>query len=64
MENGGTSNSLTIHVHKPNLKEKMFFLLAGMLLSIPLTVLVEGSRKKLKRRDNGIGFCGGMKNLK
>lgn len=43
MENGGISNSLTIHVHKPDMKEKMFFLLSGMIMSIPLTLLLESS---------------------
>lgn len=31
---------ITIHVHRPNLQEKLFFLLSGIITSVPLTLFV------------------------
>jgi PrsW family intramembrane metalloprotease len=35
-----TRASMTITVHKPRLKEKLFFLLSGALVSVPLTLFI------------------------
>jgi RsiW-degrading membrane proteinase PrsW (M82 family) len=43
MENETGRNALIIPIHKPDLNEKLFFLLSGMILSIPLTLLLESS---------------------
>jgi RsiW-degrading membrane proteinase PrsW (M82 family) len=34
--------SVTIPLHKPRLQEKLFFLLSGMIVSIPQTVFING----------------------
>ena len=34
----GTNRKMVLSVHKPTLKEKIFFLLAGLLVSVPFTV--------------------------
>ena len=39
MENN-QKNSVTVVVHKPDLQEKLFFLLSGIITSIPLTLFV------------------------
>ena len=39
MENN-QKNSVTVVVHKPDLQEKLFFLLSGFITSIPLTLFV------------------------
>jgi hypothetical protein len=33
-----TEQKATISVHKPDLKEKIFFLLSGLLVSVPFTL--------------------------
>jgi RsiW-degrading membrane proteinase PrsW (M82 family) len=35
-----TQDSVTIPVHKPKLKEKLFFLLSGAIVSVPLTLFI------------------------
>ncbi len=32
------NNNITIHIHKPGLKEKLFFCLSGIIVSIPITL--------------------------
>jgi RsiW-degrading membrane proteinase PrsW (M82 family) len=34
----GTEQSVTVSVHKPDIKEKMFFLSSGLLMSVPFTL--------------------------
>jgi RsiW-degrading membrane proteinase PrsW (M82 family) len=33
-------NEVTIHIHRPNINELMFFLLSGAILSVPLTLFI------------------------
>jgi RsiW-degrading membrane proteinase PrsW (M82 family) len=33
-------NSVTVPIHRPNLKEKLFFLLSGLIVSIPQTAFI------------------------
>jgi RsiW-degrading membrane proteinase PrsW (M82 family) len=35
-----TQDSVTIPLHKPKLKEKLFFLLSGAIVSVPLTLFI------------------------
>lgn len=35
------SDDATIKVHRPSLREKIFFLISGIILSVPLTLFVE-----------------------
>jgi len=35
-----TKEEVTIHLHRPNLNELMFFLLSGAILSVPLTLFI------------------------
>lgn len=35
-----TQDSMTIPLHKPKLPEKLFFLLSGIVVSIPLTLFI------------------------
>lgn len=35
-----TQDSVTIPLHKPRLKEKLFFLLSGAIVSVPLTLFI------------------------
>lgn len=36
-------NNCVVPIHRPNLKEKLFFLFSGMVMSVPLTLFVEAS---------------------
>jgi hypothetical protein len=39
-EQMATQDSVTIPVHKPRLEEKLFFLLSGAIVSVPLTLFI------------------------
>ena len=36
----GTSDAISVSVHRPDLQEKLFFLLSGIITSVPLTLFV------------------------
>jgi RsiW-degrading membrane proteinase PrsW (M82 family) len=40
MANASEDNTITVSVHKPDLTEKLFFLLSGIITSVPLTLFV------------------------
>ncbi|MDP1884286.1 MAG: PrsW family glutamic-type intramembrane protease [Candidatus Moranbacteria bacterium] len=45
--NDNCENSITIAWHRPDFKEKLFFLTSGMVMSIPFTLLTESSASQL-----------------
>lgn len=50
MDNNSQENCI-IPIHRPNLKEKLFFLFSGMVMSVPLTLFVEASTSDLLKME-------------